>query len=243
MLYKVNNHTIHLYTGDTLFGNSGALHSGNMKDNTDCEYISITFDPKLVYGYEKSVIYNNYVLPIIQDISLPYVYLDCKKDWTKTAIDEITNIVSLYHTTPIGYEFDIISSLYKIWKIIYNHVSPEKQNTEVTSLNFSRFRSMISYIDLNYAEKITLHDLATHIHLCEEECCRLFKSVMNMSIFDYIQEYRIKKACEFLVGTRFSITEIACMVGYNNSNYFSKAFKKYKDISPREYRNSTSPPA
>lgn len=240
MLYKVNNDTIHLREGDALFCNSGALHSGRMRDSNACKYISITFDSRLIYGYEKSAIYNNYVLPIIQDLSLSYVYFDCGKDWAKDAINEMKNIVSLYNATPTGYEFDIIGSLYKIWKIIYNNVSSKKQNIEVTSLNLSRFRSMISYIELNYGEKITLRDLAAHIHLCEEECCRLFKSVMNMSIFDYIQEYRIKKACKFLAETKFSITEIACMVGYNDSNYFSKTFRKYEGISPREYRKQYS---
>ena len=50
MLYKVNQNTFHLKEGQVLFGNANALHAGYMYHNQDCQYIPVTFDPKLIYG-------------------------------------------------------------------------------------------------------------------------------------------------------------------------------------------------
>ncbi|MBQ6463374.1 MAG: helix-turn-helix transcriptional regulator, partial [Pseudobutyrivibrio sp.] len=52
----------------------------------------------------------------------------------------------------------------------------------------------------------------------------------------YLATYRIKKASELLCNTSESINNIAIMVGYCDAFTFSKAFKRYKDMSPSEYR-------
>ena len=54
MLYKVNQNTFHLKEGQALFGNANALHAGYMYQNQDCQYIPVTFDPKLIYGFSGS---------------------------------------------------------------------------------------------------------------------------------------------------------------------------------------------
>lgn len=51
MLYKINQNTFHLKEGQAIFGNANALHAGHMYQDQDCQYIPITFDPKLIYGF------------------------------------------------------------------------------------------------------------------------------------------------------------------------------------------------
>lgn len=238
MLYKINNKIITLKENDILFCNSGALHSGKKFNNQECTYCSLTFDSKIIYGYKNSALYEKYVSPILQNLSFSYLHLEPASNCHKFLMNNISNIISLYSDTPQCYEMDIIISLQHIWKNIYNQLSLNENIPEIEALNLSRIRAITSYVELNYCYKISLTDIAKHINLCEAECCRIFKSIMNISIFDYIQEYRILKACEYLSRTGYSIREIAGMVGYNDSNHFSKVFKKYKHITPSLYKKS-----
>lgn len=57
---------------------------------------------------------------------------------------------------------------------------------------------------------------------------------MNMGA--YIEGVRMEHAQYFLTNTDWSITEVAAQCGYSESNYFSKVFKKYSGMTPRQYR-------
>ncbi len=236
MSYKINGSVIQLKEGDALFCNAGALHSGKMNQLQDCEYISITFDSKLVYGYENSLLYEKYVRPLVQNVSIPYLHFDYSNEWAREVIKEIGHIITLYQLGSLTHEIDIVISLQKIWKELFINAKATNKLDNISSTTFSRFRSIIAYIDLHYSEKITLSDISEQIHLCESECCRLFKKIMHMSLFDYIQEYRIKKATELLIGTNENINRISELTGFGNSNHFSKTFRKYMDVSPRTFR-------
>ncbi|MBQ2466195.1 MAG: AraC family ligand binding domain-containing protein, partial [Lachnospiraceae bacterium] len=66
MLYSINDKTYHLKAGDVLFGNQSTLHEGHQWEESDCEYIAVTFLPKLIYGFEGSLIQEKYVTPITE---------------------------------------------------------------------------------------------------------------------------------------------------------------------------------
>ena len=91
--YHVNGSVFILKEGQALFGNANSLHSGNMVEGQDCHYISITFDPRLVYGYENSLIYEKYVMPVVLDGALCGVVFDGSQDWH----DEMVGPVSYTH--------------------------------------------------------------------------------------------------------------------------------------------------
>ena len=52
---------------------------------------------------------------------------------------------------------------------------------------------------------------------------------------DYITEIRIDKACELIKADKYKIYEVAEIVGYSSSQYFSQVFKRAKGITPQEY--------
>ena len=56
---------------------------------------------------------------------------------------------------------------------------------------------------------------------------------------DWLQRFRIKKACELLASTDRSITDIALSVGYSSSQYFNNVFRKYVGTTPGEHRERT----
>ena len=85
-----------------------------------------------------------------------------------------------------------------------------------------------------------MKDIAAEIHLCESECSRLFKRYMNVSLFTFLQEYRVERSLEFLLSSGDSIMDVAQKSGFTDSNYYAKVFSRvkgcllYTSPSPRD---------
>lgn len=239
MLYRVNQNTFHLKEGQALFGNANALHAGYMYQDQDCHYIPITFDPKLVYGFPESALFRKYTEPILRSFSLSAIPLDFSGEWHKAAIKDILDIIALDRLRGPMYEFDIIARLQHFWKILCANTLdraaiPSSQDEE----NYLRIRRIMSHIAEHYSEKILLDDIAGLIHLSPSECSRLFKKCMNITLFGYIQEYRIERSLEYLEDSSCSITEAGLLSGFSDSNYYTKVFAKIKGCTPRQYRKN-----
>ena len=236
MCYKVNHMVYHLKEGDIVFNNSGALHSGTMEDQKDCSYIPVTFDPRLIYGFFQSTINSKYVDPVLQDSLLPALCINQSEPWHRPFREYLLRIIDLDKKKPDFYELDITICLQSMWRLLLEHITYEPQASRENSLEYDRIKKILSYIEENYQNKITLNDIAGHIHLCESECTRLFKRHMNTTLFAFLQEYRIERSLELLQAGE-PISAVADKAGFSDPNYYSKVFAKIKGCSPREYRN------
>ena len=236
MCYKVNHMVYHLKEGDIVFNNSGALHSGTMENQKDCAYIPVTFDSRLIYGFFQSTVNSKYVDPVIQDSMLPAICIDQSEPWHKPFREYLLRIIDLDEKKPDFYELDITICLQSMWRLLLEHITYEPQASRENSLEYDRIKKILSYIEENYQNKITLNDIAGHIHLCESECTRLFKRHMNTTLFAFLQEYRIERSLEFLQDGQ-PVSAVADKAGFSDPNYYSKVFAKIKGCSPREYRN------
>lgn len=236
MCYKVNHMVYHLKEGDIVFNNSGALHSGTMENQKDCAYIPVTFDSRLIYGFFQSTVNSKYVDPVIQDSMLPAICIDQSEPWHKPFREYLLRIIDLDEKKPDFYELDITICLQSMWRLLLEHITYEPQASRENSLEYDRIKKILSYIEENYQNKITLNDIAGHIHLCESECTRLFKRHMNTTLFAFLQEYRIERSLELLQDDQ-PVSAVADKAGFSDPNYYSKVFAKIKGCSPREYRN------
>ena len=225
MCYKVNHMVYHLKEGDIVFNNSGALHSGTMENQKDCAYIPVTFDSRLIYGFFQSTVNSKYVDPVIQDSMLPAICIDQSEPWHKPFREYLLRIIDLDEKKPDFYELDITICLQSMWRLLLEHITYEPQASRENSLEYDRIKKILSYIEENYQNKITLNDIAGHIHLCESECTRLFKRHMNTTLFAFLQEYRIERSLEFLQDDQ-PVSAVADKAGFSDPNYYSKVFAK-----------------
>ena len=223
MCYKVNHMVYHLKEGDIVFNNSGALHSGTMENQKDCAYIPVTFDSRLIYGFFQSTVNSKYVDPVIQDSMLPAICIDQSEPWHKPFREYLLRIIDLDEKKPDFYELDITICLQSMWRLLLEHITYEPQASRENSLEYDRIKKILSYIEENYQNKITLNDIAGHIHLCESECTRLFKRHMNTTLFAFLQEYRIERSLEFLQDDQ-PVSAVADKAGFSDPNYYSKVF-------------------
>lgn len=94
----------------------------------------------------------------------------------------------------------------------------------------------IEYIATNYSYPITVEDIAYYVGLSRSHLFRSFETVLQLSPKEYLSQFRIKQACYLLRHSNLSVTAVANSVGFESSLYFSKAFKKAKGLSPRDYK-------
>ena len=238
MHYQINTQTFLLSQGQALFGNSGTLHTGSMIQMQDCEYIAVTFDPKLIYGYDNSLIYIKYVKPILENTLLPAICFDHSADWHREATEIIEKIITVDSEKSPAYELELLAELERLWKLLFLYIDRLPEATSYDKHAFQQIRTIISYIEKNYAADLTLEDISTSIHVCRSECSRLFKKNMKISLFEFITRYRIEKSIEYLINTDYSITRISALTGFHDSNYFAKVFRKQKGCSPTHFRKA-----
>lgn len=109
-------------------------------------------------------------------------------------------------------------------------------HTPVQNNYHTYVQKAVEYIAAHYSYPITIEDIADYVGLSRSHLFRSFEIVLQISPKEYLSQFRIKQACYLLKNTNLTITAIANSVGFESSLYFSKAFKKAKGISPRDYK-------
>lgn len=106
----------------------------------------------------------------------------------------------------------------------------------VTNNINKRILSIISYINDNYMDNITLSFLAEKFYISTYYLAHLFKNVTGFTIIEYLNKKRISVAQQLLSTGKYSISSVSEMVGYNNLTSFSRTFKAICGISPMQYK-------
>ena len=98
---------------------------------------------------------------------------------------------------------------------------------------------IITYINMNYNKQHTIEELSQKVGYSKSRFSHLFKEITNMTPLTYLNDIRLRNACEMLTGTSCSIGEVALSCGFEDQMYFCRVFKKKYDISPSEYRRTS----
>ena len=92
------------------------------------------------------------------------------------------------------------------------------------------------YIKENYRQDISMQDAARAMNYSETYFCKLFKQCFGKNFTSYLTEYRVTEAKKLLIEPMANVRDIGKAVGYGDSNYFAKVFKRITGHSPTEYR-------
>jgi len=121
------------------------------------------------------------------------------------------------------------SLMYKIFSILAKNTAKVK---------LSPIQEIIHYINYNFDTIKNVSDLSTNYNMSKNNFLRLFKKETGKSPIEYLEEIRLKRACELLKETDYSIKNISFSIGFNDPLYFSRFFKKHTGLSPANYRKN-----
>lgn len=126
--------------------------------------------------------------------------------------------------------FEEYACYYEIARLLFL-LSKEKTRTFTSYLY-----TALAYIKNNYAGKITVADIAKEVNLSESHLFSLFKKELGTSPIAYLTSYRLSIAAGMLQNSNQTIAQIANAVGFEDSIYFNKLFRKTYQMSPSKYR-------
>ncbi|MFA2677100.1 AraC family transcriptional regulator [Bacillus wiedmannii] len=94
-----------------------------------------------------------------------------------------------------------------------------------------------NYILKNIYQEISLKQLACITNKNPMYLSTLFKKEVGMTLSEYIQREKVEEAKKLLTLTNYSLLEVSTFLNFNNQSYFTKIFKKYTEVTPKQYRN------
>ncbi|MDO4340863.1 MAG: AraC family transcriptional regulator [Eubacteriales bacterium] len=235
MKYNVNGEIINLTNGNGILVNSGQMHFGFSDARSECNFICVLLHPMLLCStasYE-----NDFVLPVIRNNAIPYIFLDPNTSWQKKILEQIHFMYKRkgLKTMPL----DVQSSFSAIWSLLYDNIPPNDNILHPQSSDLSITKNMVGFIQKYYTHKISLMDIAASGAVGQSKCCKLFAKYFNQTPNIYLTQYRLNKSIELLRNTDISITEIAFSVGFSGASYYAETFRKWFGQSPTKFRNES----
>lgn len=131
-------------------------------------------------------------------------------------------------------KLQVKSLFYQFICELLGHLQHQQQEHETPDIVLQAAK----YIDEHFAEPITADTLATLLHSSPRTMQRMFNKRLDLGPIDYLVQVRIEKAKALLCRTNAGLKDIAEAVGYADSYYFSRLFKRYTGASPSAYRES-----
>lgn len=123
------------------------------------------------------------------------------------------------------------------FNIVVNPLIIERRkSTEKYAVWDKNIRTILNYIEKNYANHLSVEELVKQVPLSRRVLEKKFKEETGESLYQYIQNYRIDQFTRLLITTDYSLFEAALQSGFENYKNVSRIFRKYKSLSPAEYR-------
>lgn len=142
----------------------------------------------------------------------------------------------IYHYNSFS-QFEEIKIQSMILDIIYSlhQNATGVHGTKFFSSHIAIVDKTLKYIEKNLTEDLSLDTLAEINSVSPIHFHNIFKTATGMTLRRYVEEQRLKKAIYLLLTTNLTLTQIAYECGFNSQSYFSYAFKRKMNCSPREY--------
>ncbi len=235
MEIKIPSQSFLLEKGDCVVINSNVLHYGVAV--VECELRSLVFSPALITGNEEFVFAKKYMQPLLTCNNFSHYFIKAGNNenvthWFNCAFEALAE--DCY-----GYEFIVREKLSRICLFLYGEFIPQVDSRDI-SLNQDnlRIRKMLAYIHKNFADDISLSEIAGIADISERECLRCFQKTIQLSPIQYLLKYRVMQGGAMLLKSPAdSISEIATSCGFDSPSNFAKTFKRFYNCTPRQYRN------
>lgn len=214
-------------------GIAHSFESINSNEQNPCETHVIWFREEWIAKLMYSCVELRQLGPVIKSASK-----GCRFS-TDTAEKVFQHLDNFNHLTPIGQLAVLMQVLGELCAdqshtILLSYLSEGEK--EKTNANYSKIEQVCKYIDNHYASDITLKNLADYMYVSENTIHRWFIQHFNESYTSYLMKLRLNHASQLLTTTSQPISLIAENVGYTNRSNFNRLFKKYKGMSPTQYR-------
>lgn len=181
------------------------------------------------------ILYENIILGyvIIGQLKSDNSYEKMNKFVKENNLD-LTSTESLFSQLPMV-SSDKIESIINVTEILVKYIIFENL---LTPMNNKTVNDVLAFINQNIDKPLDVKSISKKTGVSTSVIYRNFQRYLGCTISKYINNQRIEKAVTLLTTTDLSIKEISTKVGYLDSAYFSRVFKKLKGYSPLYYKRN-----
>lgn len=229
---RVNDAQLQVQAGNFVFINTNALHTVQRYNDKPCRLHSVVFHNRLVGGAIDSVFQRKYVQPFLENEVFSYYFVDSKKKEYQSIIDKFDGAFLAMQEEKAGYELCVRENLSNIMLTLSEYVDKKERRSKQSERNYERVQGMLSYIHDNFANEITIDDIAGSVNISVSETLRCFKKMIGDTPIQYLRKYRLQSAKTMLQSEDISVAKAAELCGFHDMSYFSKSFKKEYGTTP-----------
>jgi len=123
---------------------------------------------------------------------------------------------------------------------LHESIRTEENKEEIQTIAFDEFiQKIISICEANISKQdLDVDMLCKKVNMSRSVLYKKVKALTGMTIYEIIKNVRLKKATELIEEKKYTVYEVADMIGYNDTKYFSSEFKKKFGLSPTDYQQS-----
>jgi len=210
-----------------------------MAKPSDCRLHSMCFHPRLVGGSPESAIWQKYIQPLTDDLTMPYLHLSPEHPWQRQALEAIEAAWQACVGDMPGYELQVRNRLSElIWLLISNREMLHVRPSDKALRDADRIKIMLQHIHSHFGEELDTASIARCANVSVSECLRCFHNTIHITPIQYLKQYRIQRAARLLASTDLKIADIGLQCGFQEMSYFSKAFRQSMGCTPKEYRRA-----
>lgn len=232
-LYQIDLVDYEVNQGDILFIPPLFLHSISVSGNEEMVSETYVFHLNYLGGNSTDICSTRYLAPMMhQEFSMPFLvtkrhpaYVSLKK--------MICQISTLYDEAVFGYELALKSIFLQAVFLLLQ--DSRKITSPDSGTPSDKLKHVLDYIEIHYAESISVSDLAKLCYFSDYHFMRFFKKHMNMTCVEYINNLRLEKSVELFEQGNTSILDVSLSVGFRNLSYFHRAFKKKYHMTPLSF--------
>lgn len=238
-VFSINHVEIPVQASDCLIVNSGEPHSGFCNSAEGCTYIAIVFKLTWLSALHPDLCQEKYLNPLLRGELLFPSLLTKQQEKDRLAIAYVEELIAEYHDKRDEYQLGLKGRLFLLLAALFPRLIPKQLHERANPLNAHKWKNMLQvlvYIDENFKSPLALDDLAAVGSMSPSHLCRLFKELTDMRPLEYIHLLRVNSAALMIQAGSCSMLEAALENGFQHLSYFSKQFKKYKGVSPSQFK-------
>ena len=233
VIWNTESHKALIPAGEGIFINSQQVHMAEPLGK-EAAFFCVDIPPDFLCPEKENPLYQKNILPVLEASYLDHKIINRQTSQGMEILTLLSQMADTFEQKSDGYEFDLISNVFHLWKNLRMYLDADITNISTTGSG--RFKKLLMYLQENHDAELCLDDIAAHIGLSRSECCRYFKRKSGQTISDYLRQYRIHRSLELLAESDASISQIAQRCGFSNQSYYTKEFRRVTGTTPKQYR-------
>lgn len=180
----------------------------------------------------------------IQTSHIPFILLTARSS-DEAKMDGYEAGADSYISKPFNFDMlairirKLIEQQEKRQELFHKSIEVTPSSITINSLDEEFIQKALRYVEKNMDNtEYSIENLSSDVGLHRSHLYRKLQSITGQTPIDFMRTIRLKRAAQLLKDSRYNISEIAYMVGFNTIKYFNKYFKEEFGMTPTQYRNS-----